>query len=98
MNGIELLYRIKENKIKDKSIIAVKKKNKFLFNMIYIDNDLKWENKNFRLGMLLDDNYSFDILGEIKEIIKAIEIIVEEMPNIYEDVIQEIKEIIQDLK
>lgn len=98
MNGIELLYRIKENKIKDKTIIAVKKNNKFIFNMIYIDNDLRWENKNFRLGMLLDDKYTFDILGGIIEILKAIEIIIDEMPNIYQDVIEDIKEIIQDIR
>lgn len=98
MNGIELLYRIKENELKDKTIIAVYHKDKFIFNMIYIDNQIKWNKNTFRLSMLIDDDFNFEILGEVKEVLKAIELIIGEAPNIYDEVIQEIKDIIKELK
>lgn len=98
MNGIELLYRIKEKELKDKTIIAVYHKDKFIFNMIYIDNEIKWNKNTFKLSMLIDDDFNFEILGEIKEVLKAIELIISEVPNVYDDVIQEIKDIIKELR
>lgn len=97
MNGIELLIKIKQNKIKDKSIITVEKDNKYLFMMLYIDSEIKWLKNTFKLSMLIDDNYTFNIMGEVNDVLEAVNKIVDNIPDIKTELIQEIKDTIKSI-
>lgn len=62
-NGLELLEAIKNNIIEDNTVIRVYKDDKEKFYLKYIDKDIQWNQSGFRLQMLLDDTYKYEIVN-----------------------------------
>ncbi len=67
LNGIELLKLIKDNKLKNNTKIEVLYDDgvgcytRAILN--YIDGELNWEPGTFKVPMLYDDDYFFEIIG-----------------------------------
>ena len=72
LNGIQLIQKIRNGKIKDESIINVYLDTGFggrhkIFDMKYKDGELEWDNGTFRASMLYDNTYDF-VVEEDKRI------------------------------
>lgn len=71
IDGITLLQIIKDNKLKDNTKIDVSYLdapiNYVIAKLTYKDNELNWEPGTFRVSMLYDDYYTFEIIGETEK-------------------------------
>ena len=77
-NGIDLLQNIKDNIIPNNSIIKVSKRlddnsKKLVCYLLLTDGEIRWKEKCFKLSMLLDDKYIYEVV-DIQPINKALSI------------------------
>lgn len=77
-NGIDLLQNIKDKMIPNNSIIKVYKKlddksKTLVCYLLLTDGEIRWKEKCFKLSMLLDDKYVYEVV-DIQPIDKALTI------------------------
>ncbi len=68
VNGITLLKMIKDKKLKNNTKINVLFDDDLIYDLVselrYQDNELIWEPNTFRVAMLYDDSYLFEIIED----------------------------------
>ena len=70
--GIELLERIKLDYIPNNTIVKVIKEDKVVCYLKIEDKEVLWKTKSFRLSMLVNDDYKFELLS-VYQVRKALQ-------------------------